>query len=301
MRPLGTPKTPRKALTTPQAHRCACAASPFGVGAMLPCAGVPEGCPIGDMTTFSACAVLVRGDAQSPSEARPSGTLATACIPARVVPPPPVAVAAPTVTVAPTGSWGGRAPGTGGVRWPDAAGARRTPLALSPRTRDTMTAPASRHARWWVEVDVDVTALAAIRVMAFCTSKNKAPSDGGRCCNSTCCSIAAATSGAWWTAASWSPAGDDDVVAASPPAASCTPKAVAAGATEALDTVPAGTARLVSATPLMTPNGCPSPTPGVPGGDWPGGGDGASPARTWDASPSSAPPTRDAPATAGTL
>jgi len=45
-----------------------------------------------------------------------------------------------------------------------------------------MTAPASRHARWWVVVDVDVTALAAIRVMAVCTFKNNPPSDGGRCC-----------------------------------------------------------------------------------------------------------------------
>jgi len=164
-----------------------------------------------------------------------------------------------------------------------------------------MTAPASRHARWWVAVDVDVTALAAIRVMAVCTSKNNAPSDGGRCCNSTCCSIAAATSGAWRTAAKWSPTGDDDVAAALPPAASCAPKAVAGGATEAPDTVPAGTARLVSATRLMTPTGCPSPTPGVPGGDWLDGDDGAPPARTWDASPSSAPPTHDAPATVRTL
>jgi len=116
MRPLGKPKTQGKAFTTPQAHCCACSTSPFDVATMLPCAGVPEGCPIGDMTTFSTCAILVTGDAQSPSEARPSGILTTACVPARVVAPPPVAGASPAVTVAPTGSWGEGAPGTGGVR-----------------------------------------------------------------------------------------------------------------------------------------------------------------------------------------
>jgi len=89
MRPLGTPKTPKKAFNTPQAHRCACSAAPLDVAAMLPCAGVPGGCPIGDMTTFSTCAVLVTGDAQSPSETRPSGPLTTAGVPARVVAPPP--------------------------------------------------------------------------------------------------------------------------------------------------------------------------------------------------------------------
>jgi len=116
MRPLGTPKTQGKAFTSPQAHCCACSTSPFDVATMFPCAGVTEGCPIGDMTTFSTCAVLVTGDAQSPSGARPSGTLTTACVPARVVAPPPVAGASPAVTVAPTGSWGEGAPGTGGGR-----------------------------------------------------------------------------------------------------------------------------------------------------------------------------------------